>query len=128
MNHPAFGPGGGGGGGGARFHFIGPGQGGFQLHGNPGDYAWGRGGLDAIITQLLNQMDGAGPPPMATDLIQQIPTVKVTKEMMEKNSSCSVCWEVGEINILIVIQVCYGKQKQKTIFYALSPLLVKEQA
>ena len=126
MNHPAFGPGGGGGGGGARVHFIGPGQGGFQLHGNPGDYAWGRGGLDAIITQLLNQMDGAGPPPMATDLIQQIPTVKVTKEMMEKNSSCSVCWEVGEINILIVIQVCYGKQK--TIFYALSPLLIKVQA
>ena len=107
-------------------HIIsGPGA---QLHGNPGDYAWGRGGLDAIITQLLNQMDGAGPPPMATDLIQQIPTVKVTKEMMEKNSSCSVCWEVGEINILIVIQICYGKQKQKTIFYALSPLLIKEQA
>ena len=25
----------------------------FQLHGNPGDYAWGRGGLDAIITQVL---------------------------------------------------------------------------
>ena len=24
----------------------------FQLHGNPGDYAWGRGGLDAIITQV----------------------------------------------------------------------------
>lgn len=28
--------------------------------GNPGDYAWGREGLDAIVTQLLNQMDGAG--------------------------------------------------------------------
>ncbi|CAG9836400.1 unnamed protein product [Diabrotica balteata] len=25
--------------------------------GNPGDYAWGREGLDAIVTQLLNQMD-----------------------------------------------------------------------
>ena len=23
-----------------------------QIHGNPGDYAWGRGGLDAIITQV----------------------------------------------------------------------------
>ena len=75
----------------ARFHFIGPGA---QLHGNPGDYAWGRGGLDAIITQLLNQMDGAGPPPMAKENIQQIPTVKINKQQMEKSQSCSVCWEV----------------------------------
>ena len=28
------------------------------MYGNPGDYAWGRGGLDVIVTQLLNQMDG----------------------------------------------------------------------
>lgn len=27
---------------------------------NPGDYAWGREGLDAIVTQLLNQMDTSG--------------------------------------------------------------------
>ena len=40
----------------AQFHFVAPGAGGggggFHLHGNPGDYAWGRGGLDAIITQV----------------------------------------------------------------------------
>lgn len=30
------------------------------LLGNPGDYAWGREGFDAIITQLLNQMDTTG--------------------------------------------------------------------
>jgi E3 ubiquitin-protein ligase RNF115/126 len=28
--------------------------------GNPGDYAWGREGLDTIVTQLLNQMDNTG--------------------------------------------------------------------
>merc|ERR1719192_3221656 len=82
---------------GLSFHFV-PGNqisgdSGIQIHGNPGDYAWGRGGLDAIITQLLNQMDGAGPPPMATENIQSIPTVKINKEQMEKSSSCSVCWE-----------------------------------
>jgi len=87
-------------GGGAQFHFIGPGAGGplgagggFHLHGNPGDYAWGRGGLDAIITQLLNHMDGAGPPPMAKESIQEIPTVNITKAQLEKSQSCSVCWE-----------------------------------
>ena len=49
------------------------------LYGNPGDYAWGRGGLDAIVTQLLNQMDGTGPPPMSTDDIQKVPTIKVNQ-------------------------------------------------
>ena len=30
--------------------------------GNPGDYAWGPGGLDNIISQLIGQLDGSGPP------------------------------------------------------------------
>jgi len=97
----------GGGPGGARFHFIGPGA---QLHGNPGDYAWGRGGLDAIITQLLNQMDGAGPPPMAKENIQQIPTVKINKQQLEKSQSCSVCWEdfsEGEEVKLLECEHCF---------------------
>jgi E3 ubiquitin-protein ligase RNF115/126 len=39
---------------------AGGGGGGFvpvmPLYGNPGDYAWGRGGLDAVVTNLLNQV------------------------------------------------------------------------
>jgi len=66
---------------------------GLQIHGNPGDYAWGRGGLDTIITQLLNQMEGAGPPPMTKDNINEIPTVELTQELLDKNPNCSVCWE-----------------------------------
>ena len=96
---PFGGAGAGAGGGPVPRIFIGGpggGGGGFQLHGNPGDYAWGRGGLDAIITQLLNQMDGAGPPPMATENITQIPTIKINKQQMEKSQACSVCWEVSE--------------------------------
>eukprot|EP00092_Neocalanus_flemingeri_P005537 GFUD01005967.1.p1 GENE.GFUD01005967.1~~GFUD01005967.1.p1 ORF type:complete len:442 (-),score=152.13 GFUD01005967.1:334-1659(-) len=102
---------------GAQFHFIGPGAGGplgagggFHLHGNPGDYAWGRGGLDAIITQLLNHMDGAGPPPMAKENIQEIPTVNISKEQMEKSQSCSVCWEdftEGEQVKLLECEHCF---------------------
>lgn len=52
------------------------------MYGNPGDYAFGRAGLDAIITQLLNQMDGTGPPPMAKDRIAQIPTVMVEQRQV----------------------------------------------
>jgi len=50
--------------------------------GNPGDYAWGREGLDAIVTQLLNQMDGTGPPPLADDKIQSLPNVQISQEQV----------------------------------------------
>ena len=56
----------------------------FQMYGNPGDYAWGRGGLDVIVTQLLNQMDGTGPPPLKGETIEKIPKVKVTQEDVGK--------------------------------------------
>lgn len=69
------------------------------LYGNPGDYAWGRGGLDAVVTNLLNQMEGAGPPPMQPDSIIQIPKIKITPDQVEAKLQCSVCWDdfsVGE--------------------------------
>lgn len=64
-----------------------------NLHGNPGDYAWGRGGLDAVITQLLNQLDGTGPPPLPREKIDQIPTVKIVQEQVDKSLQCTVCME-----------------------------------
>ncbi|RWS26060.1 E3 ubiquitin-protein ligase RNF115-like isoform X1 [Leptotrombidium deliense] len=63
------------------------------LHGNPGDYAWGSGGLDAVISQLLNQLDGTGPPPMPKDEIDRLPIVKVTQDQVDKNLQCTVCME-----------------------------------
>lgn len=63
------------------------------LHGNPGDYAWGSGGLDAVISQLLNNLDSSGPPPMAKNDIQNLPSVGVTIDQVEKNLQCSVCME-----------------------------------
>ncbi|KAK3853104.1 hypothetical protein Pcinc_040337, partial [Petrolisthes cinctipes] len=54
-----------------------------NLASNPGDYAWGRGGLDAIITQLMNQLDGTGPPPLSKDQITQIPTVSISKQQCD---------------------------------------------
>ncbi|KAK8388143.1 hypothetical protein O3P69_020203 [Scylla paramamosain] len=64
-----------------------------NLASNPGDYAWGRGGLDTIITQLMNQLDGTGPPPLTKDEISQIPTSKITKEQCDKGLQCSICME-----------------------------------
>ncbi|CAG9766853.1 unnamed protein product [Ceutorhynchus assimilis] len=61
--------------------------------GNPGDYAWGREGLDAIVTQLLNQMDSTGPPPVSKAVIDGLQVVEVTQEQVAQNMQCSVCWE-----------------------------------
>lgn len=66
--------------------------------GNPGDYAWGREGLDAIVTQLLNQMDGTGPPPLSKEVIEAIPTVAITQEQVDAKVQCSVCWEDFVLN------------------------------
>lgn len=51
-------------------------------HGNPGDYVWGPAGLDAIITQLLNNVEGSGPPPADQDTIDKLPTVKITQSQV----------------------------------------------
>ncbi|XP_011331855.1 E3 ubiquitin-protein ligase RNF115 isoform X4 [Ooceraea biroi] len=61
--------------------------------GNPGDYVWGRDGLDAIVTQLLNQMDGTGPPPLPRKQIDEIPTTTIMQSQVDCKLQCSVCWE-----------------------------------
>ena len=60
----------------------------FVSHGNPGDYVWGAGGLDAIITQLLNNVEGAGPPPADADKIEKLPTVKITQDQVGRFADC----------------------------------------
>ncbi|CAG01377.1 unnamed protein product [Tetraodon nigroviridis] len=69
------------------------------LHSNPMDYAWGANGLDAIITQLLNQFENTGPPPADVDKIKSLPTVQITEEHVASGLECPVCKEdysVGE--------------------------------
>lgn len=68
-----------------------------NLASNPGDYAWGRGGLDTIITQLMNQLDGTGPPPLTKDQISQIPTSKITKEQ---------CGKILPTQLYVIFQSC----------------------
>lgn len=70
-----------------------------MLHSNPGDYAWGQGGLDAVITQLLGQFENTGPPPAEKEKISSLPTVIITQEHTDCNMECPVCKEdytVGE--------------------------------
>ncbi|XP_060762189.1 E3 ubiquitin-protein ligase RNF126-like isoform X1 [Neoarius graeffei] len=64
-----------------------------MLHSNPMDYAWGANGLDAIITQLLNQFENTGPPPADREKIKNLPTVQITEEHVGAGLECPVCKE-----------------------------------
>ncbi|XP_068603463.1 E3 ubiquitin-protein ligase RNF115 isoform X2 [Brachionichthys hirsutus] len=58
-----------------------------RLHGNPGDYVWGRGGLDAAVAE------NAGPPPAEKRMISSLPVVCVSQEQTECKLECPVCRE-----------------------------------
>ncbi|XP_061776220.1 E3 ubiquitin-protein ligase RNF126-like [Nerophis ophidion] len=64
-----------------------------MLHSNPMDYAWGANGLDAIVTQLLNQFENTGPPPADGERIKRLPTISVTEEHVGAGLECPVCKE-----------------------------------
>jgi hypothetical protein len=67
---------------------------------NFGDYAWGSDGFDAIVTQLMNQMEGTGPAPLAEDKLQNLPDVKIVQdhvgmlpERQQDSTSCDIMLE-----------------------------------
>ncbi|KAE8281956.1 E3 ubiquitin-protein ligase RNF115 [Larimichthys crocea] len=64
-----------------------------QLYANPGDYAWGQGGLDAVITELLGQLENTGPPPAQKEMISTLPTVCIAQEQTDCRLECPVCRE-----------------------------------
>ncbi|XP_052742598.1 E3 ubiquitin-protein ligase RNF115 isoform X2 [Bicyclus anynana] len=65
----------------------------FVLVGTPGDYVFGGEGLDAVVTQLLGQLEHTGPPPMPRERLAALPTQTVSAEQAAANTACSVCWE-----------------------------------
>lgn len=64
-----------------------------QLYANPGDYAWGQGGLDAVITELLGQLESTGPPPAEKEMISSLPRVCISQEQIDSRLECPVCRE-----------------------------------
>ncbi|CAK1580818.1 unnamed protein product [Parnassius mnemosyne] len=65
----------------------------FVFVGAPGDYVFGGEGLDAVVTQLLGQLENAGPPPLPTDQLASLPSETVSADQAAANTSCSVCWD-----------------------------------
>ncbi|KAI8789949.1 E3 ubiquitin-protein ligase RNF126, partial [Biomphalaria glabrata] len=69
------------------------------LHGNPGDYAWGAGGLDAIISQLLNHLEGTGAPPAQREKIENLERVRINQTHIENTLQCSICMDDFELDL-----------------------------
>ncbi|XP_065143885.1 E3 ubiquitin-protein ligase RNF115 isoform X1 [Paramisgurnus dabryanus] len=81
-----------------------------MLHSNPGDYAWGQGGLDVVITQLLGQSECSGPPPAEKEMISSLPTISISTEQAACRLECPVCREAysaGESVLQLPCLHCY---------------------
>lgn len=50
-------------------------------------------GLDAVVTQLLGQLENSGPPPLPRDQLAALPQEILTEDHAAKGTACSVCWE-----------------------------------
>ncbi|KAF9939301.1 hypothetical protein BGZ67_009689 [Mortierella alpina] len=64
----------------------------FNMVGNPGDYVFGQGGLDDVITQMMElQSRQSGPVGASDEVINSIPVHKLTTEELDAKCECSVC-------------------------------------
>ncbi|KAI3762230.1 hypothetical protein L1987_52655 [Smallanthus sonchifolius] len=72
---------------------------GFRLPSNLGDYFIGPG-LEQLIQQLAeNDPNRYGTPPAAKSAVENLPSIKITKELMESDhSDCAVCKDSFELD------------------------------
>ena len=70
----------------------------FQLHGDIRDYAFTNAGLDAIITQLLGQLENSGPPPATEQQLKNLPVVVINQSQIDENVQCAICMEDFKLN------------------------------
>uniref|UniRef100_A0A915DNU6 RING-type domain-containing protein n=1 Tax=Ditylenchus dipsaci TaxID=166011 RepID=A0A915DNU6_9BILA len=68
------------------------------LHGNLNDYAWGEGGIDHIVTQLLNQFEGGREESIRAEDLSRIPMTEVTAKQVENGTQCATCMDTFALN------------------------------
>ncbi|KAI1718130.1 ring finger domain-containing protein [Ditylenchus destructor] len=70
----------------------------FQLHGNVNDYAWGEGGIDHIVTQLLNQFEGGPEQHIRPEDLHRLPMTQVTQAQVDNGNQCATCMDTFKLN------------------------------
>lgn len=58
------------------------------------------------MTQLLNQMDNTGPPPLEKEKIDEIPKREITQDQVDSKMQCSVCWEDFQLSEKVRLLPC----------------------
>lgn len=76
------------------------------IHGHMGDYVWGEGGLDQIVTQLLNQFEG-GATPVDPKLLGNLPMIVVESRHIDNDSQCTTCMEKFELDERVAELDCH---------------------
>ena len=57
---------------------------------DPADFVWGARGLDSIISSLLDSMSDRGPPPAKKEIIDAIPIIEATEEIVAERKGCAL--------------------------------------
>ncbi|KAF9929791.1 hypothetical protein FBU30_001227 [Linnemannia zychae] len=100
---------------GLEFHFMNeggqPGLGGFgglfNMVGNPGDYVFSQGGLDDVITQMMEmQSRQNGPVALSEEAINSLPYHTLTSEELDAKTECSVCKDEFESKDICIQLKC----------------------
>lgn len=71
---------------------------------NRNDYVMSNEDLDVIMSQLLWHSDNDGPPPLAQEIIENLPEITISQEQALSKLQCSVCWELYNLGILITVE------------------------
>lgn len=91
--------------------------------GNHGDYAWGREGLEAVMSQLLNQFEYAGPPPLTKDQMNDISKESITTEQVDAKLQCAICFDDFQLEEVVRKLDCSVSQICQMIFASLNQRL-----
>ncbi|KAI9310950.1 hypothetical protein BX666DRAFT_1868669 [Dichotomocladium elegans] len=59
--------------------------------GDPDDYVFTEDALDNIITRLLDQGSGTGPPPAPDSVIDALPRRALTNQEIHQRIDCAIC-------------------------------------
>ncbi|KAJ2400663.1 hypothetical protein GGI23_001892 [Coemansia sp. RSA 2559] len=75
--------------------------------GNLGDYAWGQGSLDDIITNLMDQAPSANSqPPASDDSIAKLPQRTITADEASAKLDCGICMDEYKAEEVVVELPC----------------------
>lgn len=67
-----------------------------------GDYVYSQQDLDRVVSQLMEQHQGNAPPPAPKEVIDKLPRVKVSEQMVFDGTDCAVCKE----ELIVEEEVC----------------------